>query len=191
MGKLLINIVYELIVYDYKGVNPFRIDAKALSSLSMDQRPPLDALDALLCFNVYSLNRAFGRYYQAAFSETGLTYPKFVILMALEAEGPMSISALSSRAGVEANTLSPLLKKMADFGVITRQRAKDDERRVDVAITPMGTDALVRAKAVIAQGFQELGFDPDQVQKVVGQLSEMRGSVDQADPPKLSFDGLF
>lgn len=147
-------------------------------------------LKELLCFNVYSLNRSFGRYYSSAFSETGLTYPKFVILMALEADGPMSISTLSAKAGVEANTLSPLLKKMAEFGAITRQRSDDDERRVEVGITPMGKDILARAREVIAKGFEDLGIDPKQMIDAMRFLEETRGKVDRASPPKLSFDGI-
>ncbi len=156
----------------------------------MDDTSNIDDLKALLCFNIYSLNRSFGRYYQAAFSETGLTYPKFVILMALDAEGPMSVSALSTRAAVEANTLSPLLKKMADFGAITRQRAEDDERRVEVDITPMGRQILSRARAVIAQGFEELGIDPERMAEAMQFLEQTRGKVESSSPPKLSFDGI-
>lgn len=154
----------------------------------MDQ--DFDNLKELLCFNIYSLNRSFGRYYQAAFSDTGLTYPKFVILMALDTDGPMSVSALSTRAGVEANTLSPLLKKMAGFGIISRQRAEDDERRVEIEITPLGKQYLDRARAVVAEGFADLGLDPDQVKATLQFLQETRAKVDSANPPKLSFEGI-
>ena len=156
----------------------------------MDDQQTFDALHELLCFNIYSLNRSFGRYYQAAFSETGLTYPKFVILMALETHGPLSVSALSARAGVEPNTLSPLLKKMAYFGAISRQRAQDDERRVELAITPKGRDMLQRARVVIAEGFDTLGLDPEHMMETMRFLEDTRDKVDQAHPPKLSFDGI-
>ena len=65
-------------------VNPFVLAIKRLSCNVMNKATNTEELKELLCFNIYKLNRAFGRYYQAAFSETGLTYPKFVILMALE-----------------------------------------------------------------------------------------------------------
>ncbi|MEM6589659.1 MAG: MarR family transcriptional regulator [Pseudomonadota bacterium] len=156
----------------------------------MDKSAPINTLDELLCFNVYSLHRSFGRYYQAAFSETGLTYPKFVILMALDVGGPMSVSDLSVRAGVEANTLSPLLKKMADFGAITRTRSEADERRVEVAITPMGQDILTRARDIISQGFKDLQIDPDRMFEALTFLGEVRVKVEDSDPPKLDLDGI-
>lgn len=156
----------------------------------MDQDAKSDTLTELLCFNTYALNRAFGRFYQAAFSETGLTYPKFVILMVLDAEGVLSVSELSSRASVEANTLSPLLKKMAGFGVITRQRAEADERRVEVGITPLGKQLLDRARTVVTQGFEELGLGFNEVQTAIRFLEEARARVDQASPPKLRIDDI-
>lgn len=156
----------------------------------MDDETAINTLDELLCFNVYSLHRSFGRYYQAAFSETGLTYPKFVILMALDRGGPMSVSDLSIRAGVEANTLSPLLKKMAEFGAINRARSETDERRVDVAITKMGHDILTRAREIIALGFNDLQIDPDRMLKAMTFLGEVRMKVEDADPPKLNLDGI-
>lgn len=156
----------------------------------MDDPQNLDELKELLCFNIYSLNRSFGRFYQAAFSQTGLTYSKFVILMALDADGPMSISALSKRASVEPHTLSPIVKKMAEFGAITRQRADDDERRVELAITAKGREVLERARAVVGAGFDELGIDADQMLQAMQFLATTRERVEKADPPKLSFTGL-
>lgn len=147
-------------------------------------------LTGLLCFSAYSLNRAFGRYYQAAFGETGLTYPKFVILSALDEAGPMTVSELSARAAVEPNTLSPLLKKMASFDLITRQRAEEDERRVVLAIADTGRTVLGRARAVVSAGFAELDLNPDAIEQAVRFMQHARTIVDAADPPKLNLDDI-
>lgn len=149
-----------------------------------------DALARLLCFNTYALNRAFGRYYQAAFSETGLTYPKFVILTVLDEAGPMTVSELSARAAVEPNTLSPLLKKMASFGLISRQRAESDERRVVLGLEAAGRTVLARARAVVMDGFAELGLDATAVAQAVAFLQDARRAVEAADPPRLNLDDL-
>ncbi|MEM7074085.1 MAG: MarR family transcriptional regulator [Pseudomonadota bacterium] len=154
----------------------------------MTRQTNLLDLKNLLCFNIYSLNRSFCRFYASAFSETGLTYPKFVILMALDSDGPMSVSDLSARAAVEANTLSPLLKKMAEFGTISRHRAKDDERRVELDITPMGRQILDQARDVIAKGFAELDIDPARMAEAMRFLEDARAKVDQASPGKLRLD---
>lgn len=143
-----------------------------------------------LCFNVYATNRAFGRFYQATISESGLTYPKFVILNVLKEAGPLTISDLSTRAGVEPNTLSPLLKKMAGFGVLTRERNVEDERRVMIALTDKGRQLLGRADAVVQQGFAELDLDFEQSMQAVRFLEDLRTRLEKADPPKLRNDDV-
>ena len=149
-----------------------------------------DQFTRRICFNVYAAQRAFGRFYQATLTESGLTYPKFVILNALKDAGPLTISDLSARAGVESNTLSPLLKKMAGFGVITRQRDAKDERRVMIALTDNGRKLLARADAVVIKGFSELGLDYEKSMQTVDFLEDLRERLDKADPPKLQVDDI-
>lgn len=149
-----------------------------------------DQLSTSLCFNVYTLHRAFGRFFAVAFGETGFTYPKFVILKALEEAGPLTVTELSNRAGVEANTLSPLVKRMASFGLISRKRAQEDERRVVIALEDKGRHVLARAQDVMAQGFADLGLDPDQSAAVVAFLNATRQVVDAAEPPRLKIDDI-
>ncbi len=141
-----------------------------------------------LCFNVYATNRAFVRFYQAIAGDSGLTYLKLVLMSALRDEGPLAISELSARAGVEPNTLSPLLKKMASAGVVTRQRARDDERRVLIEITPKGRGLLSRADALVQQGFAELGLDPEESARTMRFLEDLRERLDAANPPRLKID---
>lgn len=157
---------------------------------SSQDRLAEDDFTRRICFNVYAVNRAFGRFYQAAISESGLTYPKFVILNTLKDAGPLTVSDLSTRAGVEPNTLSPLLKKMASFGVLTRERDPEDERRVMIALTETGRTLLARADAVVQQGFAELGLDYEQSQQAVQFLDQLRTRLDAIDPPKLRIDDI-
>jgi DNA-binding MarR family transcriptional regulator len=139
-----------------------------------------------ICFSTYATNRAFGRYYQATIADTGLTYLKFAILNTLKDAGPLTISDLSNRASVEPNTLSPLLKKMAAFGTITRERAPEDERRVIITLTDMGRTLLERADSVVQQGFAELDLDYEQAMQAMQFLKDLREKLDNADPPKLT-----
>ena len=143
-----------------------------------------------ICFGVYAANRSFGRFFQAILSESGLTYPKFVILNTLKDAGPLTVSDLSTRAGVEPNTLSPLLKKMAGFGVLTRERDARDERRVMIALTDKGQELLGRADAIVLQGFAELGLDFEKSMRAVQFLEDLRSRLDKADPPKLLIDEI-
>lgn len=139
-------------------------------------------LDARPCFGTYRLNRAFARFYQSLFGDTGLTYPKFVILSVLAEFGPQSITELSDRAGVETNTLSPLLKRMAEFGVINRQRDEKDERRMVVSLTDLGGVLLEAATAAVNEGFRQLNLDPDEVASALTFISSVEERLDATAP---------
>ena len=144
------------------------------------------ALDDLLCFQVYSLHHAFGRHYQATFAETGFTYAKYVVLKILKEAGPSSLSAVSLRAGVEANTLSPLVKKMASFGLIERVRDPEDERRILLNLLPLGETILQEASAVTTRNWEALGLDPAQVDAAARVLMDARAKLEAAVPKRMS-----
>ena len=142
-------------------------------------------LNDMACFQVYTLHHAFGRYYQAAFAETGLTYAKYVILKALAEQTEMSLSELSARLGVEPNTVSPLAKKMAGFGVIERVRDSDDERRIVLRLTRYGLDILKAADQAAIQSFADLGLSPDDASQAIAVMSRLRTAMEKANPERI------
>lgn len=142
-------------------------------------------INDLACFQVYRLHHAFGRYYQAAFAETGLTYAKYIILKALAVQSQMSLSELSQHIGVEPNTISPLAKKMAAYGVIERVRDTDDERRIVLRLSAHGRQVLQAADAVIAQNFEDLGISDADASQAIALMSRIRAAVEKAIPVRL------
>lgn len=146
-----------------------------------DQSDP-SSLEQLLCFNVYSMNLALSRFYKAAFGNTGMTYPKFVVLSALEEGGSLTVSELSKHAAMESSTLSPLLKRMADYGVLTRVRSSEDERRVIIELTDMGREAVALVREVVLEGLKGLNLDPQQTGQIVKMLGAARARIEGAEP---------
>lgn len=138
-----------------------------------------------MCYQTYALDRALRRAYQLAFSETGLTYPKYVVLLALSQHGPMTISMLSNKVGVETNTLSPLLKKMAAHGGISRTRSPEDERQVMIEITPNGRKILDAARPSVQSIYASMDLTEAEAMELSSTLEKIRRSVAGADPDKM------
>jgi DNA-binding MarR family transcriptional regulator len=101
----------------------------------MKPNPPIASM---ICFSVYAAGLAFNRLYQNLLSQFGITYPQFLVLVALQQNGPQKVGALGDALYLESNTLTPLLKRMEKAGLITRTRDKDDERVVLIALTKAG-----------------------------------------------------
>ena len=101
---------------------------------------PQFELDRQLCFALYTASRAVVRTYGPLLDEAGLTYPQYVTMMVLweDPQRPRSVGELGGRLHLDSGTLTPLLKRLAAMGYVTRARDADDERRVLVTLTAGG-----------------------------------------------------
>ena len=101
--------------------------------------PQLD-LDRQLCFALYTASRAVVRIYAPLLEDAGLTYPQYVTMLVLweDPDRPRSIGELGERLHLDSGTLTPLLKRLASMGYVTRSRDAEDERRVLVTLTADG-----------------------------------------------------
>lgn len=115
-------------------------------------------LDDQLCFALYSASRAITGCYRAALSATGLTYSQYIVMLVLwerdravggDPATGLSLKELGERLSLDNGTLSPLVKRLAQLGLVTRHRSLADERVLLVACTEAGR--ALYADAVAAQ----------------------------------------
>lgn len=95
-------------------------------------------LDELLCFALYSANNAMGRLYRPILAQHGLTYPQYLVLVALWQRDGQKVNDLGTALNLESNTLTPLLKRMEAAELVSRRRNIEDERSVIVTLAPKG-----------------------------------------------------
>lgn len=112
---------------------PFGIDLDAHPEL-MEQL----TLDVMPCFALYAAANAVTRFYKKALAGTGFTYPQYLVMVVLWETGGTTMKALSQRLALDSNTLTPLVKKLEQRGLVTRARSKEDERLLDIAPTAAG-----------------------------------------------------
>ncbi|MDK1373569.1 MULTISPECIES: MarR family transcriptional regulator [unclassified Sinorhizobium] len=135
-----------------------------------------------LCFAIYSANLAFGRAYKPLLDELGLTYTQYIALVALSEKDDQTVGELGEKMFLESNTLTPILKKLEQIGLISRRRDPEDERQVRVSLTPAGrslADADPGASLTDATG---LGEDFDEVQQSVARLRDNLMRAAQGKP---------
>lgn len=95
-------------------------------------------LDDQLCFPLYAASRLLAQAYQKPLAERGLTYTQYIVLMILWEDAPCSVTAVGDRAMLKSNTLTPLLKRLQQQGLIERNRDTNDERRLVISLTTEG-----------------------------------------------------
>jgi MarR family transcriptional regulator, organic hydroperoxide resistance regulator len=99
----------------------------------------------LLCFAVYSAGHAFNRVYKPLLDALDLTYPQYLVMVALWSRDDRTVGDLGETLFLQSSTLTPLLKRLEGLGYVTRERDPADERQVRVRLTRAGT--ALRAKA--------------------------------------------
>ncbi|HCE39359.1 MAG TPA: MarR family transcriptional regulator, partial [Alcanivorax sp.] len=87
-------------------------------------------LDLQVCFALYSTQLAMTKVYRKLLRELELTYPQYLVMMVLWEHDGQSVSAIGERLFLDSATLTPLLKRLENAGLLQRRRAAEDERRV-------------------------------------------------------------
>jgi MarR family transcriptional regulator, organic hydroperoxide resistance regulator len=120
------------------------------------------SVDRQLCFALYSASRAMTAAYRPILTELHLTYPQYLVLLVLWEEGRITVGRLGERLQLDSGTLSPLLKRLEVNGFVRRERSSDDERLVDVTLTPAGRRLERKAQCIPEQLFSATGMSEQQ-----------------------------
>jgi DNA-binding MarR family transcriptional regulator len=131
------------------------------------------ALDAQVCFALYSGSKTVTGVYRDLLEPLGLTYPQYLVMLALWEQDGVTVSWLGGRLGLDSGTLSPLLKRLEASGLVARQRSHDDERVVKISLTAEGAALRDRALSVPPALFGRLGLEPDEAAELRRLLNKM------------------
>jgi MarR family transcriptional regulator, organic hydroperoxide resistance regulator len=136
-----------------------------------------------ICFSLYAASRLVTRLYQPLLQPLGLTYPQYVVMMVLWEDAPCAISRVSARALLNTNTLTPLLKRLETLGYVKRRRSPDDERVVQLHLTPQGRALRGRAASVPAQlAASAAAFPLPKALELKGLLDQLIGALTLPTP---------
>jgi DNA-binding MarR family transcriptional regulator len=105
-------------------------------------------LDNQICFAVYSAAHAFNRVYKPLLDRLSLTYPQYLVMLALWERDGVAVKDIGERLYLDSGTLTPLLKRLEAAGLVKRTRSSADERQVLIDLTPQGHALKEKARAV-------------------------------------------
>ncbi|KHE02546.1 MarR family transcriptional regulator [Pantoea stewartii] len=105
-------------------------------------------LDQQLCFALYSANLAMHKVYRKLLSQMDITYPQYLVMLVLWQQDSLTVSEIGERLFLDSATLTPLLKRLENAGLINRQRSRQDERQVVVSLTDAGWALRQQAESI-------------------------------------------
>ena len=135
------------------------------------------ALDKQLCFALYSASLAMTKVYKPLLAPLGLTYPQYLVMLALWEHDGQSVSALGDRLALDSGTLTPLLKRLETQGRLSRERDDADERRVIVRLTAAGRRLKVEARRIPREIGRASGCELSEIVALTRQLTAMRDAL--------------
>jgi MarR family transcriptional regulator, organic hydroperoxide resistance regulator len=141
------------------------------------------ALGQLLCFAVYSAAHAFNRTYKPLLDKFGLTYPQYLVLVALWQKDRMTVKGIGEELGLDSGTLSPLLKRLEAAGFVSRIRDKNDERQVIVTLTPKGVELKTDAFSIVTEIGKATGCSMAEAAALRSALHELNSKLDENQRP--------
>ncbi len=105
-------------------------------------------LENQLCFPLYASSREIIKRYKPCLDELDLTYTQYITMLVMWERKQVNVKELGECLYLDSGTLTPLLKKMEQKGLVTRARSEKDERNLIVTVTPAGEELRERALQV-------------------------------------------
>ena len=130
-------------------------------------------LENQICFPLYACSKEVVRRYRPVLDELDITYTQYITMMVLWEYGASSVSELGQRLFLDSGTLTPVLKSLEAKGYVTRQRSKEDERSVTIALTEEGKELRERAVKVPEAVRSCVSMDAEKLKVLYGLLYEL------------------
>ena len=131
------------------------------------------ALENQLCFPLYAASRLVTRLYQPLLDEYKLTYPQYVVLLILWQHEGITVGEIGTLAILNNNTLTPILKRMEQNGLIERKRDEWDERKILVYLTPFAKQLKSQLACLPSQLIAQVDYDAKKADQLKSLLNEL------------------
>lgn len=134
-------------------------------------------LENQLCFAVYEAGSQFNKLYTKALDSFGLTYPQYLVLLALWEKDGLSAKELGEKLNLGTGTLTPMIKRMEANSWVRRERSSSDERKVCISLQ---SKALAEKEAIVQKIAHELklcNIEYDEYEQLMKQLQVLRGKL--------------
>jgi MarR family transcriptional regulator, organic hydroperoxide resistance regulator len=134
-------------------------------------------LEDYVCLALYAASRAVTGLYRELLSDLDLTYPQYLVMRLLWQRGAMPVKDIGDMLELDYGTLSPLLKRLEQSGLLRRVRRADDERSVQIELTDSGRKLRRRAEDIPDKLMCALGLDDQTAADLRGTLQQIIASL--------------
>ena len=144
------------------------VDAQQYEALKLENQ---------LCFPLYACAREVVKKYKPFLDDIDLTYTQYVTMMVLWEKPSVTSKEIGERLHLDSGTLTPVIKKLAEKGLVTRARSAEDERNLVVTLTDAGLALRDRAACIPGQMGKCICLSPEDAGTLYRILYQLLGSM--------------
>lgn len=130
-----------------------------------------------ICYALYSASSQVTQAYRPLLQSFKLTYPQFVVMMALWEKDEVSVTDLANTVGLSKPTMSPLLKRLELLGYVRREYAADDDRQKCIMLTKLGKSLSGDADKVAKEALCATGLKNKEAETLISLCAKIKFSL--------------
>ncbi|MDA5193963.1 MarR family winged helix-turn-helix transcriptional regulator [Govanella unica] len=147
---------------------------------------------ALDDFPLYNLNRASWTYIDEmtrVLKSVDVDHPTWRVLLLLGDKNPSSVTSLSQRSVTKMSTITRILIRMEESGLVRRIPSPADSRVTEVFLTEAGQEVMQKLQVIGGHMYRKAfaGFSHDEITMLVTLLQRLRNNLTRS--PYLGNDG--
>ena len=131
-------------------------------------------LQEQVCYTLYSTSNVIKQAYRGLLIPLELTYPQFVVMMALWQKDQVSVTELAITVNLSNPTMTPLLKRLESLGYITREFQLGDERQKCITLTKKGRELVVKGDEAANKALCETGLSNQEAEQLIALCQKIK-----------------
>lgn len=113
-----------------------------------------------ICHRLYMASNGITRIYRPFLKPLGITYPQYVVMMALWEEDQITMGSLSGTTKIDKGFLATTIDKLSTLGLVKVNVDMHDKRKKIILVTTKGKKIEERAKDIPHKILQYFDADP-------------------------------
>ncbi|WP_297810564.1 MarR family transcriptional regulator [uncultured Methylophaga sp.] len=138
-------------------------------------------LDQQLCFALYSATNSITRLYRSLLDDYDLTYPQYLVLLVLWEKDNVAIKEVMKRLKLDSGTLSPIIKRLQNAGLVEKVRTDKDERIVRLMLTDKSRQLEPAIAKVQDKVACQTGLSSSEFFELLDRLNQLASSLNQKE----------
>jgi MarR family transcriptional regulator, organic hydroperoxide resistance regulator len=126
------------------------------------------------CYALYSTSSVVTKAYSTLLKPLQLTYPQFVVMMALWQKDHVSVTELAKIVGISKSTMTPLLRRLERLDYVTKNLEPGDDRQKCITLTALGQSHANEASKIAKQALCATGLNNEEAKQLIALCSKIK-----------------